>query len=150
MLQFGYPMPLAPTAMAFVLLACWGVPASALESAPVTSARATAALVSDTDTVAPGTPFRIGLRLRLAPGWHTYWQNPGDAGVPPQLDLDLPPGAYMMVAAHTNDLTHAAACGLRTAHVARPNERGEAAPGKPVDIAVAGLPGPPSRPASLR
>ena len=39
MLQFGYPMPLAPTAMAFVLLACLGVPASALESAPVTSAR---------------------------------------------------------------------------------------------------------------
>jgi 2-haloacid dehalogenase len=58
--------------------------------------------------------------------------------------LDLPPGACMMVAAHTNDLTHAAACGLRTAHVARPNERGEgrgeAAPGNPVDIAVAGLP----------
>jgi 2-haloacid dehalogenase len=58
--------------------------------------------------------------------------------------LDLPPCACMMVAAHTNDLTHAAACGLRTAHVARPNERGqgrgEAAPGKPVDVAVAGLP----------
>ena len=29
----------------------------------------------------------------LRPGWHTYWQNPGDAGVPPELDLDLPPGA---------------------------------------------------------
>ena len=27
-----------------------------------------------------GQPFRVGLRLRLAPGWHTYWQNPGDAG----------------------------------------------------------------------
>jgi 2-haloacid dehalogenase len=58
--------------------------------------------------------------------------------------FDLPPGACMMVAAHTNDLVHAAACGLRTAHVARPNERGqgrgEAAPGKPVDVAVAGLP----------
>jgi 2-haloacid dehalogenase len=58
--------------------------------------------------------------------------------------LDLPPGACMMVAAHTNDLIHAAACGLRTAHVARPNEhgqgRGEAAPSKPVDLAVAGLP----------
>jgi 2-haloacid dehalogenase len=39
--------------------------------------------------------------------------------------FDLPPGACMMVAAHTNDLIHAAACGLRTAHVARPNERGE-------------------------
>jgi 2-haloacid dehalogenase len=58
--------------------------------------------------------------------------------------FDLPPGACMMVAAHTNDLTHAAACGLRTAHVARPNEhgagRGEAKPGKPMDLAVSGLP----------
>ena len=56
---------------------------------------------------------------------------------------DLPPSACMMVAAHTNDLTHAAACGLRTAHVARPNEkgpgRGEAAPSAPVDIAVGSL-----------
>ena len=41
---------------------------------------------------APGKPFRVGLRLRLAPGWHTYWQNPGDAGVPPELELTLPPG----------------------------------------------------------
>jgi 2-haloacid dehalogenase len=58
--------------------------------------------------------------------------------------LDLPPGACMMVAAHTGDLVHAAGCGLRTAHVARPNERGEgrgeAEPGKPMDLAVSGLP----------
>jgi 2-haloacid dehalogenase len=57
--------------------------------------------------------------------------------------FDLAPGACMMVAAHSGDLTHAAACGLRTAHVARPNEhgpgRGEAAPSAPVDIAVASL-----------
>ena len=57
--------------------------------------------------------------------------------------LDLTAGACMMVAAHTNDLSHAAACGLRTVHVARPNEkgpgRGEAAPSAPVDIAVGGL-----------
>ena len=57
--------------------------------------------------------------------------------------LDLTPGACMMVAAHTNDLSHAAACGLRAAHVARPNEkgagRGEAAPSAPVDIAVESL-----------
>jgi len=57
--------------------------------------------------------------------------------------FDLKPSACMMVAAHTNDLTHAAACGLLTAHVARPNEhgagRGEAAPSAPVDMAVASL-----------
>src|SRR5262249_44816973 len=51
----------------------WLAPAMALESAPVSSARATATLVSETDAVAPGTSFRVGLRLRLAPGWHTYW-----------------------------------------------------------------------------
>jgi 2-haloacid dehalogenase len=58
--------------------------------------------------------------------------------------FDLAPSACMMVAAHTNDLLRAAGCGLRTAHVARPNEagpgRGEAAPGQPMDFAVASLP----------
>ncbi len=57
--------------------------------------------------------------------------------------LDLNPGACMMVAAHSSDLAAAAACGLRTAHVARPNERGpgkgEAAPTVPVDVAVSDL-----------
>ncbi len=57
--------------------------------------------------------------------------------------FDLPPVACMMVAAHTNDLSHAAACGLRTAHIARPNEKGpgkgEAGPSAPVDIAVGSL-----------
>lgn len=29
----------------------------------------------------------IGIKVDLAPGWHTYWRNPGAAGIPPQLDL---------------------------------------------------------------
>jgi 2-haloacid dehalogenase len=49
----------------------------------------------------------------------------------------------MMVAAHTNDLLAAARLGLRTAHIARPNERGpgkgEAAPSEPMDIAANSL-----------
>ena len=53
------------------------------------------------------------------------------------------PGDCMMVAAHTNDLAAAAKCGLRTGHIARPNERGpgkgEAAPTGPVDIAAQSL-----------
>lgn len=27
-----------------------------------------------------------GLRMRLAPGWKTYWRSPGEAGVPPTFD----------------------------------------------------------------
>ena len=57
--------------------------------------------------------------------------------------FDLPPGECMMVAAHSNDLKHAAACGLRTAHVARPDEhgpgKGEPAPKISVDCAATSL-----------
>jgi 2-haloacid dehalogenase len=57
--------------------------------------------------------------------------------------FNLSPADCMMVAAHGNDLSHAAACGLRTAHVARPNEhgpgRGEPMPKVPVDVAAADL-----------
>jgi 2-haloacid dehalogenase len=57
--------------------------------------------------------------------------------------LDLPPGDCMMVASHTSDLLAAAKCGLRTGHIARPDEKGpgtgEAAPKAPVDIAASSL-----------
>lgn len=67
--------------------------AQAGESAPVASPRATATLIADQAAIAPGQPFRIALRQRLAPGWHTYWINPGDAGQPPEVTLALPDGA---------------------------------------------------------
>jgi 2-haloacid dehalogenase len=55
----------------------------------------------------------------------------------------LEPGECMMVAAHSFDLQAAAACGLKTAHVARPDEagpgKGEAAPKVAVDAAVSSL-----------
>lgn len=63
-------------------------PARALESASISSPRAVATLVTDTDAMRPGTPFRVALRLRLADGWHTYWKNPGDAGVAPDFSID--------------------------------------------------------------
>jgi 2-haloacid dehalogenase len=57
--------------------------------------------------------------------------------------FDLPPERCMMVAAHSSDLAAAAACGLRTGHIARPNEfgpgRGERGPSVPVDVAGADL-----------
>ena len=57
--------------------------------------------------------------------------------------LDLAPAQCMMVAAHSDDLTAAAALGLRTAHTARVNEHGpntgEAAPTTEVDFAVSDL-----------
>jgi 2-haloacid dehalogenase len=54
--------------------------------------------------------------------------------------FDLSPAECMMVAAHSDDLAAAAAAGLRTAHIARPDEkgkgRGEAAPSVGTDFAA--------------
>jgi DsbC/DsbD-like thiol-disulfide interchange protein len=30
----------------------------------------------------PGKGFTLGIRMMLEPGWHSYWKNPGDAGLP--------------------------------------------------------------------
>jgi thiol:disulfide interchange protein DsbD len=34
----------------------------------------------------------VGLQLTHQPEWHTYWRNPGDSGLPTQLELNLPAG----------------------------------------------------------
>lgn len=39
-----------------------------------------------------GKPAWLGLSLEHQPGWHTYWKNAGDSGLPTQLDWTLPRG----------------------------------------------------------
>ena len=66
--------------------------AIALESAPFVTPQTRATLITDTDHFAGGR-FRAALRLRMAQGWHTYWQNPGDAGAAPELEFSGLPNA---------------------------------------------------------
>jgi len=51
-----------------------------------------AELLADASTIVPGKPFTVGLLLRMVPGWHTYWQFPGDAGIPTEIKWKLPAG----------------------------------------------------------
>src|SRR5437016_151983 len=51
-----------------------------------------AELLADTNAVVPGKPFTVGLLLRMAPAWHTYWKFSGDAGLPTELKWKLPAG----------------------------------------------------------
>ncbi len=51
-----------------------------------------AELLADTNAIVPGKPFTVGLLLRMAPHWHTYWKFSGDAGLPTELKWNLPPG----------------------------------------------------------
>jgi 2-haloacid dehalogenase len=103
--------------------------------------------------IAPVSNGNIALQVDLARHNNFLWdailgaEIAGDYKPKPRVylaaaeALALAPEACMMVAAHSHDLAAAAACGLRTGHVARPNEagpgRGEAAPNVPVDITAA-------------
>ena len=40
----------------------------------------------------PGAAVELALVMHTRPGWHGYWLNPGDAGLPMSVDWQLPPG----------------------------------------------------------
>lgn len=40
--------------------------------------------------VGPGQKVWLGLRIEHAPEWHSYWKNPGDSGLPTELEWQLP------------------------------------------------------------
>ncbi|MCD2512708.1 protein-disulfide reductase DsbD family protein [Comamonas endophytica] len=61
--------------------------------AVVTTERVRAELVAHApEGVTPGRPLWLGLSIAHQPEWHTYWKNPGDSGLPTQLDWQLPAG----------------------------------------------------------
>jgi thiol:disulfide interchange protein/DsbC/DsbD-like thiol-disulfide interchange protein len=84
---------------AFRLVACLTACLSILALAPQSRGQVyqgkqlvKAELLADTNAVVPGKPFTVGLLLRMAPSWHTYWKFSGDAGLPTELKWKLPPG----------------------------------------------------------
>jgi len=63
--------------------------ARAAASSPATTPRDSVTLISATNTPTNGA-ITLALHFQLAPGWHIYWSNPGDAGLAPQIHLDPP------------------------------------------------------------
>ena len=62
-------------------------------SAVVTTEQVRAELLAHApEGVAPGKPLWLGLQIQHQPGWHTYWKNPGDSGLPTTLNWQLPAG----------------------------------------------------------
>jgi thiol:disulfide interchange protein/DsbC/DsbD-like thiol-disulfide interchange protein len=80
--------PIRLLAAATLAIACV---TSAL-AAPVTTGHVTAELVADQTALVPGATTTIALRLDIEPGWHTYWRNPGESGLPTTLAWRLPAG----------------------------------------------------------
>ncbi|WP_205690335.1 protein-disulfide reductase DsbD family protein [Comamonas serinivorans] len=70
-----------------------GTPAApAMDMAPAPNSEAATAAASAAASAQAASPVWLGLALQHAPGWHTYWKNPGDSGLPTSLTWTLPPG----------------------------------------------------------
>jgi suppressor for copper-sensitivity B len=67
-------------------------PAAAVASPWITNPQSQVRLISG-DLVAPRQgELRLGIHFRLAPGWHAYWKNSGDAGFAPVVTWKDVPG----------------------------------------------------------
>ncbi|MDX1294557.1 MAG: protein-disulfide reductase DsbD family protein, partial [Hyphomonas sp.] len=54
---------------------------------PVDGGRAMVELISERERVLPGETFYAAIKMDLDAGWHVYWRNAGDAGLPPRVEV---------------------------------------------------------------
>ena len=71
-------------------------PVATADDSPVLE-QAQLRLVSAVEGTEEQETVRIGVQIRLAPGWKTYWRSPGEAGIPPTFDWS---GSRNLDAAH--------------------------------------------------
>lgn len=62
------------------------VAASGAASEWVETAQSAVRLIAASETTGQADELSLGLQIRLAEGWKTYWRSPGDAGYPAQID----------------------------------------------------------------
>ena len=63
-----------------------------LATAAARAAHTQVSLLLPANPAAPGTTLLVGVNLKMDPGWHTYWKNPGESGIATRIDWQLPPG----------------------------------------------------------
>ena len=79
-------MPRIGRCLVAILLAAaaaFGIAASASAQVTASSPHAEGTILLERSAATPGDTFLGALRLRMAEGWHVYWINPGDSGLPP-------------------------------------------------------------------
>ena len=63
-----------------------------LPNDPASHHHTRAVLLLSADTAKPGDTIWAGVDLKMEPEWHTYWKNPGEAGMATEIKWHLPPG----------------------------------------------------------
>jgi thiol:disulfide interchange protein DsbD len=92
-------MRIQPRALGLVLsLLClattragWAAPSDEQSEQPYANV-VTARLLAEHAQVRAGEPFLVGVEITMERGWHTYWENGGDAGLPTSIASELPDG----------------------------------------------------------
>ncbi len=49
-------------------------------------------LISESESIRPGQPFWVAIRIKMEDSWHSYWKNPGETGMPTSIEWSLPEG----------------------------------------------------------
>lgn len=73
-------------------LKCLGMAAIWMNLVAAFGAHTRADLVLEATAARPGETVMAGIRLRMDPGWHTYWKNPGASGMATQVEWQMPDG----------------------------------------------------------
>ncbi len=71
-----------------IILAGWFCVAAFAAQAAHTQVR----LILSADPAQPGDTIWAGVDMNMEPAWHTYWKNPGAAGLATKIEWQLPPG----------------------------------------------------------
>ena len=58
----------------------------------VVNPHVTVSLVPEFQGAVPGSPLHLAVRFQLEPGWHIYWENPGQAGIATNVNWSVSPG----------------------------------------------------------
>jgi thiol:disulfide interchange protein len=92
--KIAYPTLVPRPALTFLtsLLLLLPLPMSLLAGSVAQTPQVTVDLIAEPTPIEPGQAVTLGLRFRPVPGWHIYWKNPGDSGLPPSVTWKLPPG----------------------------------------------------------
>jgi len=78
--------------LAFCALASLSLASPALAAPPLASDLVKPALYAESASVAAGKTLWVDVHVTVAPGWHIYWKNPGDSGLPTEIAWTLPAG----------------------------------------------------------
>ena len=78
-----------------IVLACW-LPALAAsaQSNRVDTEYASSIFLPEKTAFVPGETTWLAFAQELETNWHVYWKNPGDSGLPLELDLDTCPKGF--------------------------------------------------------